>query len=77
MEVSLCEWTLQCACSCPRGTVFGVNVCARGIFREACYTHPFGNAGRGGNRGVFWFHVSIRKASGVPLKAQVEADVHL
>lgn len=37
-------WTLQHACSCPRGTVFGADVCARGIFREARCRHPFGNA---------------------------------
>lgn len=60
-----------------RELCFFVDVCARGIFIEMRYRHPFGNAGKGGNRGVLWFHVSIRKASGVPLKAQVEANVHL
>lgn len=77
VEVWLSGRTLQCACSCPLGTVFGAYVCARGIFREARCRPPFGSAGRGGNREVLWFHVSIRKASGVPLKAQVEANVHL
>lgn len=60
-----------------RGTVFGADVCAMGIFRAACCRHPFGNTRRGGNRGVLRFHGSIRKASGVPLKSQVEANVHL
>lgn len=77
VEVWLYWWTLQYAYSCLQGTVFGANVCARGIFRETYCRHPLGNAGRGGNRGLLWFHVSIRKASGVPLKAQVEANVHL
>lgn len=45
--------------------------------RVSLERHPYGNAGRGGARGALWFHVSIRKASGVPLKAQVEANVHL
>ena len=76
MEVPLHRQTLKCASSFPRGTVFGAVVSARSIFKEACCRHPFGNVGRGGNKGVLWFHVSIREASGVPLKAQVEANVH-
>lgn len=63
--------------SCPWGTVFGADVYARGIFGEARCGGPFGIARRGGNRGALWFHVSIRKASGVSLEAQVEANVHL
>lgn len=70
--------TLQHACSCPQGRVFGADVCARGIFRELYCRHPFGYSGERGNRGVLRFHVSIREASGVPpLKAQVQANVYL
>lgn len=62
------EWRSDCRdghCSMPAAVLreqylVRMCVCARGIFREARCRHPFGNAGRGGNRGMLWFHVSIR-----------------
>lgn len=38
---------------------------------------PLGVQEGEGTERVLWFHVSIREASGVPLKARVEANVHL
>lgn len=72
MEI-LYGWTLQNACSCPSGAVFGVHVCASGIFREAHGRHPFGNAGRGRNKDSSGF---MSQSERLPLKAGVEANKH-
>lgn len=55
-----------------------VRMCVPGVSLERHAAGiPLGMQDGEGIEGVLWFHASIRKASGVPLKAQVEANVHL
>lgn len=55
-----------------------VRMCVPGVSLEKRAAGiPSGVQVRVGNRGELWFHVSIKEASGVPLKAQVNANVHL
>ncbi len=77
------EWRSGCAdehCSMPAAVLRElclVRMCVPGVSLERRAAGiPLGLQ-EGEEIEALWFHVSIRKASGVPLKAQVEANVHL